>query len=102
MVTPPVPESGPLRKLFQRIAPASFFHELCQKFGYGLREGIYSANVVVWLMIYQRLHHNRTLAAAVQPGQLSLDDPVAKYVTELQRGGDIRRLTLGQLASHTS
>src|SRR6266496_6251367 len=29
------------------------------------------------------------LAQAVKQGQLSLDDPVAKYVTELQRGGDI-------------
>jgi beta-lactamase class C len=42
------------------------------------------------------------LAQAVKQGQLSLDDPVAKYVTELQRGGDIRRITLRQLASHTS
>jgi len=42
------------------------------------------------------------LAQAVKQGQLSLDDPVAKYVTELQRGGNIRRVTLGQLASHTS
>jgi beta-lactamase class C len=42
------------------------------------------------------------LAEAVKRGELSLDDPVAKYVTELQRGGDIRRVTLGQLASHTS
>ena len=42
------------------------------------------------------------LAQAVKQGELSLDDPVAKYVTELQRGGDIRRVTLGQLASHTS
>jgi beta-lactamase class C len=42
------------------------------------------------------------LEQAVKQGQLSLDDPVAKYVTELQRGGDIRRITLGQLASHTS
>src|SRR6476659_1093838 len=42
------------------------------------------------------------LAEAVKRGQLSLDDPVAKYVTELQRGGDIRRVTLGELASHTS
>jgi beta-lactamase class C len=40
------------------------------------------------------------LAQAVKQGEL--DDPVAKYVTELQRGGDIRRITLGQLASHTS
>src|SRR5207302_7022800 len=42
------------------------------------------------------------LAQAAKQGQLSLDDPVAKYVTELQRGGDIRRVALGQLASHTS
>jgi beta-lactamase class C len=42
------------------------------------------------------------LAQAVKQNQLSLDDPVAKYVTELQRSGDIRRITLGQLASHTS
>src|SRR5438552_9526941 len=42
------------------------------------------------------------LAQAVKQGELSLDDPVAKYVTELQRGGDIRRITLGQLASHSS
>ena len=42
------------------------------------------------------------LAEAVKRGELSLDDPVAKYVTELERGGDIRQITLGQLASHTS
>src|SRR5437762_3723849 len=42
------------------------------------------------------------LAQAVKQGELSLDDPVAKYVTELQRGGDVRRITLGQLASHSS
>lgn len=42
------------------------------------------------------------LAQAVERDELRLDDPVAKYVTELQRGGDIGRVTLGQLASHTS
>jgi beta-lactamase class C len=42
------------------------------------------------------------LAQAVRQGEISLDDSVAKYVTELQRGGDIRRITLRQLASHTS
>src|SRR5271170_3941940 len=35
-------------------------------------------------------------------GELSLDDPVAKYVVELQQGGDVRRITLRQLASYTS
>jgi beta-lactamase class C len=42
------------------------------------------------------------LAQAVERGELKLDDPVAKYVTELQRGGDIKRVKLGALASHTS
>jgi beta-lactamase class C len=42
------------------------------------------------------------LAQGVERDELRLDDPVAKYVTELQRGGDIGRVTLGQLASHTS
>jgi len=42
------------------------------------------------------------LALALRQGELSLDDPVDKYVTELQQSGDIRRVTLGQLATHTS
>ena len=49
-----------------------------------------------------KLFATTTLAEAVKQGQLSLDDPVDKYVTELQRGGDVRRITLGELASHTS
>ena len=49
-----------------------------------------------------KLFATTILAEAVKRGELSLDDPVAKYVTELQRGGDVRRITLGQLASHTS
>src|SRR5215468_12742198 len=42
------------------------------------------------------------LAQAVKQGDVALDDPVAKYVTELQQGGDIRNVTLGELATHTS
>ncbi|MGB8547247.1 MAG: serine hydrolase, partial [Xanthobacteraceae bacterium] len=42
------------------------------------------------------------LAYAVKRGELRLDDPVAKYVTELQKGGNIQEVTLGQIASHTS
>src|SRR5260370_23749502 len=42
------------------------------------------------------------LAQAVKQGELDLDDPVAKYVVELQQGGYIRRVTFGQLATHTS
>src|SRR5574338_1275102 len=49
-----------------------------------------------------KLFATTILAEAVKRGDVSLDDPVAKYVTELQRGGDVRRITLGQIASHTS
>jgi beta-lactamase class C len=42
------------------------------------------------------------LAQAVKQGELDLDDPAAKYVPELQQGGHIHRVTLGQLATHTS
>jgi beta-lactamase class C len=42
------------------------------------------------------------LAQAVHNGELRLDEPAAKYVTELARENDIGRVTLGQLATHTS
>lgn len=42
------------------------------------------------------------LALADQQGDLSLDDPAAKYVDELQQGADILQVTLAQLATYTS
>jgi beta-lactamase class C len=42
------------------------------------------------------------MALADLNGELSLDDPVAMHVVELQQGGDIRRITLRQLATYTS
>ena len=41
------------------------------------------------------------VAKGVQRGDISLDDPVNKYVGELQ-GDYIRRVTIGQLVTHTS
>ena len=41
------------------------------------------------------------VAQAVLRGELKLDDPAAKYVTELH-GDYIRQITVGQLVSHTS
>jgi beta-lactamase class C len=42
------------------------------------------------------------LALGVQQGKMALDDSVSKYVPELSTGADIRRITVGQLATHTS
>ena len=60
------PDAGQIERLYQKVAPAWFYRALCQRHGYGMRQGIYGAAVVVWLMIWQRLHGNRSLAAAVQ------------------------------------
>jgi beta-lactamase class C len=50
----------------------------------------------------RKVFETTLLAQAVRNGELGLDDPAAKYVVELQRGGDVRQITLGQLATHTS
>jgi len=42
------------------------------------------------------------LAQAVRNGELTLEEPVARYVTELARDNDIGRFTLGHLATHRS
>lgn len=42
------------------------------------------------------------LSLAAVRGDVSLDDPIAKHVPELERGRDIRQVTLGQLATFTS
>src|SRR5438067_7055456 len=75
-------------------------------FNYGMASNAQSrpvtADSIFNLGSVGKLFATTLLAQAVKNGELSLDDPVAKYVTELQRGGDIRRVTLGQLASHSS
>jgi beta-lactamase class C len=42
------------------------------------------------------------LSLAVVQAEVTLDDPVSQYITELEQGGDIRQVTLGQLATFTS
>src|SRR5438477_3074624 len=75
-------------------------------FNYGFANNAHNrpvtADAIFNLGSVGKLFATTSLTQAVKQGQLSLDDPVAKYVTELQRGGDIRSVTLGQLASHTS
>jgi beta-lactamase class C len=49
----------------------------------------------------RKLFEATLVAEAVLRGELSLDDPVDKYFAELQ-GAYIRRVTIGELATHTS
>jgi hypothetical protein len=60
------PDSLDPRQLFRRVVPDRFLRELCEQQGYRLREGVFSAGVVIWLMIWQRLQGNGSMAAAVQ------------------------------------
>ena len=49
----------------------------------------------------RKLFEATLVALGVLRGELRLDDPVDKYLPELH-GGYIRRVTIGQLATHTS
>jgi len=60
------PEASQLLQLYRKAVPESFLEEISQQEGYRFRRGIFNLGVVMWLMIWQRLHRNRTLAAAVQ------------------------------------
>jgi beta-lactamase class C len=60
------------------------------------------ADAIFNLASVGKLFATTILAQAVERGDVRLDDPVASYVTELRQGGDIRDVTLGEIASHTS
>ena len=88
------------------VAVAVRMNGKTQFFNYGFanlsRNERVTADSIFNLGSVGKLFATTTLAEAVNRGELSLDDPVSKYVTELQRGGDVRRITLGEIASHTS
>ena len=58
------PES--ILNLYQQIVTAGLLQYLQKQAGMKVRQGIYSARVVLWLMILQRLHAGATLSATVQ------------------------------------
>ena len=52
--------------LYRQTVTAGLMQYLQQQVGSKVRRGVYSARVVLWLMILQRLHAGATLATAVQ------------------------------------
>ncbi len=73
-------------------------------FNYGMadRARPVTSDVLFNLGSVGKIFDTSLLTLADQRGELSLDDSIAKHVPELQQGGDIRRITLRQLATHTS
>jgi putative transposase len=59
-------DSSVVFNLYLQLAPAELFRLLQRQMGVTVRNGIYSARVVVWMMINQRLQARGTLASSVE------------------------------------
>jgi hypothetical protein len=60
------PDTLQLLRLYRKMATAGFLQTVSLKYGYSFRDGVYTVGVVIWLMIWQRLQGDRSLAEAVQ------------------------------------
>ena len=52
--------------LYLQVAPAELFRLLQRQMGVRVRNGIYSARLVIWMMMNQRLQARGTLASSVE------------------------------------
>src|SRR5262249_27981578 len=75
-------------------------------FNYGMAERVnkrpVTSDTLFNIASTRKVFEATLLAEAVTLGELALADRVADYVPELRQGEYISRVTLGQLASHTS
>ena len=69
--------------LYQRVLSIGVLEYLQKQTGMKVRRGVYSAQVVLWLMMLQRLHPLGTLAAAVQ---LLIQGAAGPLVQNCRRG----------------
>ena len=58
-------DSASLFNLYQQLAPAALFRLLQQELNLRVRVGIYTARLVIWMMMTQRLQPRGTLAGSV-------------------------------------
>jgi putative transposase len=59
-------DSGAMFSLYLQVAPAELFGLLQRQMGVRARNGIYSARLVIWMMMNQRLQARGTLASSVE------------------------------------
>src|SRR5258708_11743555 len=55
-------DSSALFNLYAQLAPSALFRLLQRQIGVSVHNGIYSARLVIWMMMDQRLHPRGTLA----------------------------------------
>jgi len=96
-VRPMLEDAGGIAVALRENGRTRFFN-----YGNGDRERPITSDALFNLGSVAKVFDTSLLALADEQGELKLDDPVANYVTELRQGGDIRRITLQQLATYTS
>src|SRR5205807_1767443 len=77
-------DSSVLLNLYVQIAPAELFRLLQRQSGQIVRNGIYSARLVIWMMMNQRLQAGGTLARSVV--QLEYGAELVKAYPQAQNG----------------
>lgn len=88
-----------IQSLFTKIAPKSFFEEMDLKHGLERRDGIYTTDVVAWMMMRQYLGGKPTLSAAVQA--LIAEQPKILSDCKRVREGEISGGTSGYSQART-
>lgn len=70
--------------LYMQLAPAELFRLLQRQMGVKVRNGIYSARLVIWMMISQRLQSRGTLASSVEQLVQGRFDPLLSQCKRAQ------------------
>jgi hypothetical protein len=72
--------------LYRQLAPAELFRLLQRQMGMRVHDGIYSARLVMWMMMQQRLQARGTLASSVEQLAQGRFDPLLSRCKRVQEG----------------
>src|ERR1035438_9162440 len=86
-----VMESSAVFDLYLQLAPAELFRLLQRQMGVIVHDGIYSARLVIWMMIHQRLQSRGTLAHSVEQLVQGRFDPLPSQCKRVQE----KKIALG-------
>jgi hypothetical protein len=77
-------DSSAIFSLYLQLAPAELFRLLQREMGMRVRNGIYSARLVIWMMMDQRLQARGTLASSVEQLVQGRFDPLLSQCKRVQ------------------
>ena len=79
-------DASTVLNLYMRLAPAELFKLLQRESGMHRRDGIYSARLVIWMMINQRLAAGASLARSVEELSLGRFNPLLSRCKRVREG----------------